>query len=102
MLYRIFARMGRSSRHFAEGAKVEVLDVPPTRTRILVRGRHRDQTRRVDAWVGCEALTDIVRQFWHEGALVSEPFLLVPGYFSPACDPEFTDKAWYTPKEASR
>lgn len=99
MLYRLFATMRHPTRHFDAGAKVEILDVPPARNRILVRGRHRDHTRRVEAWVGPEALAEPVRQFWHDGVLLTEPFLLVPGYISPACDPEFTDKAWYTPQE---
>ena len=101
MLYRVFATMAATTRHFTEGAKVEILDVPPTRQRVLVRGRHRDHTRRVDAWVPTELLAAPVRQFWHEGVLVTEPFLLVPGYISPACAPEFTDKAWYTPQEVT-
>jgi hypothetical protein len=99
MLYRLFATMGQPTRHFDEGAKVEILDVPPARNRVLVRGRHRDHTRRVDAWVPPDALFEPVRQFWDGGVLVIEPFLLVPGYISPACDPDFTDKAWYTPQE---
>jgi hypothetical protein len=99
MLYRLFATMGEPTRHFEEGAKVEILDVPPSRTRVMVRGRHRDHTRRVDAWVPPETLSEPVRQFWDDGMLVTEPFLLVPGYISPACDPDFTDKAWYTPQE---
>ncbi|MNK57606.1 hypothetical protein D3C87_766650 [compost metagenome] len=99
MLYRLFATMRHDTRHFEAGAKVEILDVPPSRSRVMVRGRHRDHTRRVEVWVGPEALDAPVRQFWHDGVLVTEPFLLVPGYISPACDPEFTDKAWYTPQE---
>jgi len=99
MLYRLFATMGQATRHYEAGAKVEILDVPPSRHRVLVRGRHRDHTRRVEAWVAPEALAAPVRQFWHDGVLVTEPFLLVPGYISPACDPDFTDKAWYTPQE---
>ena len=99
MAYRLFATMARPSRHFEAGAKVEILDVPPDRHRVLVRGRHRDHTRRVEAWVDPGAIADPVRQFWQGGVLVTEPFLLVPGYISPACDPDFTDKAWYTPQE---
>jgi len=99
MLYRLFATMRHDTRHFEGGAKVEILDVPPSRSRVMVRGRHRDHTRRVEAWVGPEALDAPVRQFWDAGVLVTEPFLLVPGYISPACNPEFTDKAWYTPQE---
>ena len=79
MLYRLFATMRHDTRHFEAGAKVEILDVPPSRSRVMVRGRHRDHTRRVEAWVGPEALEAPVRQFWHDGMLVTAPFLLVPG-----------------------